>query len=117
MLEQRDKLLVVHRRLFESDTPRFFVGEVQAYEEGIAKIKGYTFVRDVFSGNMKKKPDLRTKILSIVSGTFIVYQLPVTVLLDSVRFDLEPNGALVLRDDSGFSMDIAESIHKQETPS
>ena len=84
MLEQGDKILIVHRRLFEKDTPRFFVGEVQAYEDGLAKVKGYTFVKDLFSGSMKKKPDLRTKVMSIVSGTFIVYQLPVTVLLDSV---------------------------------
>lgn len=48
---------------------------------------------------MKKKPILRIKIMSIVSGTFIVYQLPVTVQLDSVRFDLDEDGALVLMDD------------------
>jgi hypothetical protein len=115
MLEQGEKLLIVHRRLFEKDTPRFFVGEVQAYEAGMAKVKGYTFVKDLFGGNMKRKSASRTKIMSIVSGTFIVYQLPVTVLLDSVRFDLDQDGALVLKDDGGFSMDVAESMHKHET--
>ena len=115
MLEQGEKLLIVHRRLFENDTPRFFVGEVQAYEAGIVKVKGYTFVKDLFSGNMKKKAGSRIKFMSIISGTFIVYQLPVTVLLDSVRFDLDQDGALVLKDDGGFSMDVAESVHKHET--
>ncbi len=115
MLKQGDKLLIVHRRLFEKDTPRFFVGEVQVYEAGLAKVKGYTFVKDLFSGSMKKKPDLRTKIMSIVSGTFIVYQLPVTVLLDSVRFDLEKDGGLILMDEGGFSMDVGESGHQHET--
>ena len=115
MLEQGEKLLIVHRRLFEKDTPRFFVGEVQTYEAGMAKVKGYTFVKDLLSGNMKKKPASRIKIMSIVSGTFIVYQLPVTVLLDSVRFDLDQDGALVLKDDGGYSMDVAESMHKHET--
>ncbi len=115
MLEQGDKLLIVHRRLFEKDTPRFFVGDVQAYEAGIAKVNGYTFVKDLFSGNMQKKAHARIKIMSIISGTFIVYQLPVTVLLDSVRFDLDQEGALVLTDDGGFSMDVAESVHKHET--
>ena len=115
MLEQGDKILIVHRRLFEKDTPRFFVGEVQAYEVGLAKVKGYTFVKDIFSGSMQKKPDLRTKIMSIVSGTFMVYQLPITVLLDSVRFEMDQDGVLVLTDDGGFSMDVAESVHKHET--
>ena len=92
-----------------------FVGEVQAYEAGIAKVNGYTFVKDLFSGNMQRKPGSRMKIISIVSGTFLVYQLPVTVFLDSVRFDLDQDSALVLKDDGGFSMDVAESIHKHET--
>ena len=115
MLEQGEKLLIVHRRLFEKDTSRFFVGEVQVYEQGIAKVKGYTFVKDLFSGNMKKKSDLRTKIMSLVSGTFIVYQLPVTVLLDSVDFHLDQDGGLVLKDEGEFSMDVSESVHKHES--
>ena len=115
MLELGEKLLIVHRRLFEMDSPRFFVGEVQVYESGIAKIKGYTFVKDVFSGNMKKKPDLRTKVVSIVSGTLIVYQLPVNVLLDSVIFSLDQDGGLVLTDGGGYSMDMSELVHKHET--
>ena len=115
MLKQGEKLLIVHRRLFEKDTPRFFVGEVEVYEAGIAKVKGYTFVKDQFSGNMKKKLGVRTKIMSIISGTFIVYQLPVTVLLDSTRFDLDQDGGLLLTDDEGFLMDVAESVYKQDS--
>jgi len=115
MLEQGEKVLIVHRRLFEKDTPRFFMGEVQAYDAGIAKVKGYTFVKDLFSGNMKRKSASRIKIISIVSGTFIVYQLPVTVLLDSVRFELDQDGGLVLTDDGGFSMDVAESVYKHDS--
>ena len=72
MLEQGEKLLIVHRRLFEKDNPRFFVGEVQVYEAGIAKVKGYTFVKDLFTGNFTKKLELRTKLLAIASGTFLV---------------------------------------------
>ena len=113
MLTQGEKLLIVHRRLFENDSPRFFVGEVQAYEAGLAKIQGYTFVKDVFSGNMKKKVDLRTKIMSIVSGTFMVYQLPLTVLLDSVQFELDQAGALILKDGGGFIMDVGESVKRE----
>jgi len=117
MLELGEKLLIVHRRLFEKDTSRFFVGEVQAYEQGIVKVNGYTFIKDLFSGNMKKKSDLRTKVMSIVSGTLIVYQLPVVVLLDSVIFSLDQDGGLVLTDGGGFSMDMSEVLHKHETHS
>ena len=115
MLELGEKLLIVHRRLFEKDAPRFFVGEVQEYEQGIVKVKGYTFVKDLFSGNMKRKSDLRTKVMSIVSGALIVYQLPIVVLLDSVTFNLDQDGGLVLTDGGGFSMDMSEALHKHET--
>ena len=114
MLEQGEKVLIVHRRMFEKDTPRFFIGEVQAYEQGIIKVQGYTFVKDMFSGNMSKKSDLRTKVMSIVSGTLIVYQLPVVVLLDSVNFSRDQDGGLVLTDGGGFSMDMSEAAHKHE---
>jgi len=110
MLEQGEKLLIVHRRLFEKDSPRFFVGEVQAYEAGIAKVLGYSFAKDLFNGTMDKKATPRIKIISIASGTFIVYQLPVTVLLDSVRFDLDQDGVLMLLDEGGFSLDVSESM-------
>lgn len=55
-LNQGEKLLIVHRRLFENDTPRLFVGEVLIYEAGIVKVKRYTFVKDLFNGNMQKTP-------------------------------------------------------------
>ena len=64
---------------------------------------------------MKKKPDLRTKIISIISGTFIVYHLPATVLLDSVRFDLDQDGGLVLKDEGGYSMDVGESVYTHDS--
>ncbi len=115
MLERGEKLLIVHRRLFEKDPPRFFVGEVQVYDAGIAKVRGYSFIKDVFSGNFQKKSELRTKILAIASGTLMVYQLPGTVLVDSVRFKMDEGGVLVLSDDGGFSMDASETMHKHET--
>ncbi|MCA9460803.1 MAG: hypothetical protein KC563_01070 [Nitrospira sp.] len=114
MLERGDKLLIVHRRLFEKDTPRFFVGEVEAYESGMVKVKGFTFVKDVFSGNFKKKIELRIKIFSMLSGTFLVYQLPNILRLDSVTFHLDDTGGMILTDDGGFSMDVSESGSKHE---
>ncbi len=115
MLDQGEKVFIVHRRLFEKDTPRFFIGEVQVYENGMAKVKGYTFAKDLFTGNIKRKPEYRTKIISLVSGNLIVYQLPVTVLMDSLEFTFEEHGGLVLRDEGGFVMDISESVHKLDS--
>ena len=115
MLERGEKLLIVHRRLFEKDTPRFFVGEVQVYENGVAKVEGYTFAKDFFTGSIKRKADLRTKIISVVAGNLIIYQLPVAVLLETLGFSFEEHGGLVLMDERGFVMDVSESVHKTDS--
>jgi len=114
MLETGDKVLVVHRRLYEKDPIRIFTGKVLEYENGIAKIAGYTFVKDMFTGAMEEKRELRTKLLSVVSGTLIVYQLPSTVVPESLKFSLTQDGELVLTDEQGFSMDMSETVHKHE---
>ena len=102
MLDPGDKVLVVHRRLYEKDVTRYFVGEVLEYDSGIAKVQGYTFVKDMFTGAMQKKTDLRTKLLAVVSGTLIVYQLPSALPLDSLNVSLNQDGGLVLTDDQGL---------------
>ncbi len=114
MLDQGDKVLVVHRRLYEKDTTRYFVGEVLAYDSGMAKVCGFTFVKDMFTGAMQKKSDLRTKLLAIVSGTLIVYQLPSSLTLEALNVCVDADGGLVLTDAQGFSMDISETVQKHE---
>ena len=46
ILNPGDKILVVHRPLFEADTARYFLGLVDAYEAGIAKVVGTSWVKD-----------------------------------------------------------------------
>jgi hypothetical protein len=43
MLKEGDKILIAHRRLFEKDDVRFFVGRVDAYEAAT----GHSYVRDI----------------------------------------------------------------------
>ena len=55
------------------------------------------------------KEDLRTKIISLSSGTVIVYQLPATVDLESFRVTTEGTD-VVARDDGDFRMDLSEGV-------
>ena len=50
LLETGDCLLAVHRRLFDRDDNRLFVGAVDAFESGVIRVTGYTFVRDAMAG-------------------------------------------------------------------
>ncbi len=73
----------------------------------MVKITGRSFVRDMMSGQMIEKVEARTKILSLSSGTLIVYQLPARASLDTMRF-ASADGILSLSDGQGFTMNLGE---------
>lgn len=110
LLQSEDKLLVVHRRLYERDGSRFFVGCVDAYEAGIVRVTGYTFVRDPIAGTVSRKNDARTKLFSLSSGTLMVYVLPRDLEVASVRLVAEES-SLALTAGSTFRMDLSEWAH------
>ena len=108
LLQPSDKILLAHRRLYDGDAPRHFVGEVIAYEDRLAKVRGYSFVRNAMSGDHIRKSDPRIKIVPLDSPAFLVYELPRSVAVDALRFIAEDD-RLVLTDDAGFVMNMAEA--------
>jgi hypothetical protein len=110
ILEPGDRLLVAHRRLFPQDQPRFFLGIVEQYDHGIAVVSGFTFVRETLNGVVKRKDDLRTKILPILSGTLFIYRLPQTLDIQAVHIE-SAEGKLCFTDGHGFSMNLAEHAY------
>jgi hypothetical protein len=109
VLKEGDKVLVAHRRLFARDESRFFLGRVDAYEAGIVKVTGHSYVRDMFTGDMHEKAELRTKLLSLSSGTLMVYLLPEPVILEDLRFVIDGR-RLLLTDAKDFTMNLAEFV-------
>ena len=110
LLKEGDKLLVAHRRLYDKDDVRFFIGRIEGYEAGVVKMKGHSYVRDGMSGQMIGKSEVRTKILSISSGTLLIYQLPDAVDLDLLRFEIA-GSALSLTSGEEFTMNLTEHPH------
>lgn len=107
ILKSGDKVLIVHRRLFEQDLGRFFLGTIKEYEGGVASVTGYTIVRESEDGLFLRKDDLRTKIVSMASGTFIVYQLSDDFAVEQARIQARDN-RLMLLDGRGFEMNLSE---------
>lgn len=109
LLSKGTKLLVCHRRLFPEDHRRLFFGCVEMYCDGIAKVSGFTWKRDPTQG-FQKKPDRRTKLISIGSGTVIVYELPAEVDVEQITIE-QPGGHTVIATDGGkFRMDLSERL-------
>ncbi len=109
-LEPGQKILVVHRRLFEKDRPRFFIGTVDAFNEnnGLLKVSGFSFGL-ARAGGIAKKMDPRTKIHSLTSGTLIIYQLPESTTVSKTEMKLDESGSLWLTDGMSLKMDMSEA--------
>jgi hypothetical protein len=110
ILNAGDKILVAHRRLFPHDQPRFFVAAVEEYDAGIVVASGYSWVRDAFSGAYVRKEDARTKVLSLASGSVLVYRLPKTTAVSETRIEAAGEHGHVLTDAAGFRMDLSERL-------
>lgn len=109
ILSPGDKLIVVHRRLFETDSPRYFLGVVSDYENGVFKMEGWTFLNDLATKKVFRKPGKRTKIYSVASGTVLIYQLPGEVEVEKVEISGR-SGGLVATDSSHFELDLSEQF-------
>ena len=99
---------MAHRRLFADDSPRFFTGVVEHYEQGIARVRGHSWLRDPVRGDVAKKGDQRVKLVALGSGTLLVYLLDEDVDMDRLRFDRGSGQEIVVHDGSGFEMDLTE---------
>lgn len=110
IMETGATILISHRRLFEGDEPRYFVGRVVACEAPFVKAVGYSFVRDLSTGQIVKKQEQRTKLFSLSSPGFIVYQLPHEIDVENVDFK-SGHGEAALLDGCRIIMDLSEHTH------
>ena len=115
ILNQEDKLLIVHRRLFEGDVSRYFIGEVDASNDILVQVTGYTWVNSALKTSFFKKEEARTKIFSLSSGTFIVYKLKRDLDMKSIEITVKDDTRTILQDKNGEVMDITERHHHLPT--
>jgi len=107
LLDTGTKLLICHRRLFSEDQPRFFAGVVEASEGGLAKVSGFSWTRDPSQGFVRKD-DRRSKIVSLVSGTMFVYELPRELLIEDLHVEQTGGHTVVMTDGRKFRIDLSE---------
>ncbi len=108
ILRPGEKIHVVHRRLFENDARRHFVGVVESYAKGEVRVMGHMFVLGGRANKLfQRKPDLRSRIFSVLAGAVFVNVLPEEVNLEGVVYEFHDN-ALRVTDGSGWHMDLKE---------
>lgn len=110
IVELGDTVLVSHRRMFQHDEARFFVGKTIACDRELLKLEGFSFVRDLSSGHVIRKDEQRTKLLSLASPGYIFYQLSGDIDVSRVTVKNE-SGDLFLVDGKRVLMNLSERSH------
>jgi hypothetical protein len=108
ILNPGEKVHIIHRRRFDKDIRRHFIGQVDDYEHGIARVSGYVFVIDDLSQHLFiRRPDKRIKLVPLTSGELIVNILPTSVDIELVHYELKDR-TLIVTDGSPWTMDVKE---------
>jgi hypothetical protein len=107
ILSPGEKVHVIHRRHFDKDQHRHFVGLVEAYENGVARVSGNVYTVDMVKFTFLRRPESRTRLISIVSGDLLVNIIPPSVDLEKVVYKQERNGVRVT-DGSDWHLDLSE---------
>ncbi len=109
-LQPGDKVLISHRRLFERDKTRYFVGTVLGFNEtnGLLKVEGYSITLPIGTSTFHKKASPNTKIISLTSGNFIAYQLHGEMDVETATIKFQEGGLVLLEDREGNYLDLTE---------
>ena len=97
LLRPGEKLQVIERRAFDGDVRRHFVGEVEAADATVARVKGYTFVCNPMTGNFDRREPVRTRIIPLSAAGVVVYVIPEDIDIQAVRYEWEAGNRLVVR--------------------
>lgn len=107
ILKQGEKIHVIHRRHFEKDHHRHFVGVVDCYEGGIVRATGNVYTVDPVNYSFFRRPETRTRLIAVASGDVLVNVLPDSVKLDKITYKQERK-AVRVTDGSDWFLDISE---------
>lgn len=107
LLDVGDKVHVIERRLFDSDVRRHFFGEIERVDSSAIRVTGHVFVFDSRSSTYIRNTQLRTRIIPLAAGGYVINVAPPDINVDDVRY-VERDGRLVATDGGEFNLDINE---------
>ena len=108
ILKVGEKIHVMIRRRFENDLRRHFVGEVAEVGENVVRVEGYTFVLDTGTKKYTRRPELRTRIISLTDGGNIINVIPAATKLEAVTYKISEDNRLIVTDGEHLFLDVNE---------
>ena len=107
ILRKGEKIHVIHRRLFEKEPHRHFIGVVDEYEAGVARVTGHVYTVDPVKFAFIRRAEKRTRIISVVSGDLLVNVIPMAVDLEKIIYKQEAKSVRVT-DGADWHLDLSE---------
>jgi hypothetical protein len=107
ILKRGEKVHVIHRRHYEKDHHRHFIGVVDDYDGGVARVTGHVYTVDPVKFTFVKRQEMRTRLVSIVSGDVLVNVIPASVDLEKITYKQERK-AVRVTDGSDWHLDLSE---------
>jgi hypothetical protein len=107
ILQPGEKVHIIHRRLIDKEAHRHFVGVVEGYESGIARVTGHIYAVDRTKFLFIRRPEPRTRIVALSSGDLLVNVLPESVDLEKIVYK-QQKSAVRVTDGSDWYMDLSE---------
>lgn len=93
---------------FERDVRRHFIGVVEAYDQGLMRVSGYSYVvEDPKRPLFQRRPERRTKVVSLVAAGHSIYIIPPGVNLEDIHYKMIQN-RMVVTDGRAWTMDVKE---------
>lgn len=108
LLAQNEKVLIVFRRLFESDIRQHFVGAVEFVTPIAARVRGYTFLYDVDSGKFVRKANEAVRVIPLGESSVLISVLPNSVEPKRIVYKSDAQHQLVITDNLEFSQSMVE---------
>jgi hypothetical protein len=107
ILQKGEKVHIIHRRHYEKDRHRHFVGVVDEYDQGMARVTGHVYTVDAGKFAFVKREEIRTRLVSVVSGDVLLNILPAKVDLSKIVYKQERK-AVRVTDGSDWYLDLSE---------
>lgn len=108
ILKTGEKIHVITRRNFEGDMRRHFIGDVIEANGSLARVVGYAFIFDTMTSDYIRRPDKRTRIISLADAGNIINVLPESADIERARYTQSQESKMIVTDDRSFTLDINE---------
>jgi|SRR5579875_1098979 hypothetical protein len=107
-IHPNDRLLIIDRKLFRDDVTNLFVGVVEEYEEGVVRLRGYSYHINPYEIGTEKRAGERVRVVSVGGGD-VIYVLPREMNITQVEVRRSPK-SLILSDSQLVTMDLTDYL-------